>query len=963
MVAVTADEVIVALEARVGEYNAKIADAHRRFDRSMKGIEGAAARSERLVSRAMSGIAASIGTVSVIALARGLMSIADEAKNLDAQLRLATAQTGNFGQATADVRRIAETTRSSLSETASLYGNFTRNAKDLGINQADAARATETFAKTLKISGASAVDAAQGTRQFIQGLQSGVLRGDEFNSIMENSPRLARLLAESLGVPIGALRAMAEEGDLTSDKLVKALTDTKFTQGIDEEFKALPVTFDQAMGQIHNAAIITFGAFDRGGEFSTALANFIVGGTGGFAELERKAEEFGITARGNIEGLANAFEPIRQAASDFFDWLDRRSAESGDTVGFNIRRDIQKSLDDIDRGTGWLANQGMLGALLTGNDPMSPNGTRPGTGFGARNREGVAASDREQRLRKIMRTPIEGVSLGGGAAGSPRPPGKEKPGANAEVGRVWSASEAAAAFRARGFRITDTDRTPAQQQAQIDKWLRENPSTRGPRPAGLNGPHVRGKGLDFGREHSIASIKAAAKDLGIPIAQLLNEGDHKHLEIGGKGRGASAETLAKRQENARLAAERRQQAFDNELANANRDLLDARRALVSSAEIMAQIDRQDIETERAKYNDNLASQVSQKKLTAAEAEQLRVINDQIASDRTKLVDMREAERLRSLAVEAERARLDIETADLGNRQDLLRAQGSLAETTEERRRIEFQLLDLQFQEEEIRLKAIIAESARLDAIEDATEAEQEAARAARTAAEIAKQRLGVLPTLKGAAEEETKRANEGPLDRYRRELSRTSGDINSALEEIEVQGLKSLEDSLVSATTKALGLKGALGQIVGELIRVAAQQMILAAIGGPGGAGGSLLGSLFKFANGGEFTIGGRGGTDRNVMSINGKPVAKVSRGERVTVTPQGKNIRPVTGMVAPVAAPTIRNFNIHVSADHSVTPAGFARALASDILQKAQQMDAIAAKGIIKAVPMRMGQFSMDGV
>src|SRR3546814_6036382 len=64
---------------------------------------------------------------------------------------------------------------------------------------------------------------------------------------MESSPRLARLLADSLDVPVGSLRAMAEQGELTADKLLRALTDTKFTASIDAEFKQMPVTFDQAM--------------------------------------------------------------------------------------------------------------------------------------------------------------------------------------------------------------------------------------------------------------------------------------------------------------------------------------------------------------------------------------------------------------------------------------------------------------------------------------------------------------------------------------------------------------------------------------------------------------------------------------------------------------------------------------------------------------------------------------------
>src|SRR3546814_3874914 len=89
----------------------------------------------------------------------------DLAKNLTAQLKLATAQSGNFGQAQADVKRIADATRNGLAETTDLYATFMRNGRELGITQDQAAKATETFAKTLKISGAGAAEASSATTQ------------------------------------------------------------------------------------------------------------------------------------------------------------------------------------------------------------------------------------------------------------------------------------------------------------------------------------------------------------------------------------------------------------------------------------------------------------------------------------------------------------------------------------------------------------------------------------------------------------------------------------------------------------------------------------------------------------------------------------------------------------------------------------------------------------------------------
>lgn len=305
------EQVIIELIARTDALERELRRAGRGADRQLGGIESR--------FRSFGGtIAGVLGGISAAVLVKEFLTLADASKTLDAQLRLATSGFGTFEQATDDVRRVAAETRAGLQETASLYGNFARAGKDLGATQDDVARATETFSKALKISGADANQAASATLQFGQALASGALRGDELNSVLEAAPRLTTLLTDSLGKSKGEIKALGEAGELTSDKLLNALTNKRFTEGIDNEFRELPVTFGDAMTQVENAAIITFGAFDRGGQFSTALANFITGGSEGFAKLEQDAVDFGIEVRSSLEGLANAFEPLINAAKAAF---------------------------------------------------------------------------------------------------------------------------------------------------------------------------------------------------------------------------------------------------------------------------------------------------------------------------------------------------------------------------------------------------------------------------------------------------------------------------------------------------------------------------------------------------------------------------------------------------------------------------------------------------------------------
>lgn len=304
------DEVIVRLKAQVEQYKRDLAAADTAWSNTVRNIQSGTAAAQAASARLGVAMAGALSVGAVIALGAAFIGLADKAKSLEAQLRLATAGFGSFAQAQADVRRIALETRSPLEETARLYATLMRSANELGITQSEAARATETISKAFKISGADAVSAAQGTRQLIQAIQSGTLRGDEFNTMMESAPRLARLFADGLKVPVTHLRGLAEQGKITAQTLLDALSKPEFTKALDEEFKRLPMTFDQAMTNVKNAALITFSAFDRGGEFSKMLSEFVAGAGDDFAAVEDRAERMGVEFRATISGLYNVFDPI-----------------------------------------------------------------------------------------------------------------------------------------------------------------------------------------------------------------------------------------------------------------------------------------------------------------------------------------------------------------------------------------------------------------------------------------------------------------------------------------------------------------------------------------------------------------------------------------------------------------------------------------------------------------------------
>lgn len=406
------DPVVVVIQADIRNYELNVSRAERLGDEKLGAIERQAGQMGKGVSRSFNLAAGAAKTYAVALkaaeIAQEYLRITDAAKSLETQLRFATSETGNFAQATDDVRRIAAETRAGLEDTAQLYGRIVRNSRALGLSQEDAARATETFAKTVKISGASAEEASAATTKFAEALADGALSSDELQSILQSSPRLASLLAESLGVTVTELYAMGQAGQLSADQLFAALTERKFTEQIDAEVRELPVTFSDAMTQVENAAITTFGAFDRGGRFSEALVNFITDGSKGFSDLETAAENFGINARAEIEGLASAFDPVIKAAMRLLDLIDL----SNNGMGF-----WQQDMRDLDNVLNWWQDQGLAGRITTGGSLSDWWNDTPQKPFqfekrylDARNRslqEGREA--KLQRDREAGRTPVSRI--------------------------------------------------------------------------------------------------------------------------------------------------------------------------------------------------------------------------------------------------------------------------------------------------------------------------------------------------------------------------------------------------------------------------------------------------------------------------------------------------------------------------------------------------------------------------
>lgn len=241
-----------------------------RLDRSLLDLGTQGDRTSRSMGSSLS---------SLTAYMAGLLSVATAISKVDAytsmqnRLKLVTATQKELNQATNDTFAIAQRTAQAWEGVVQVYQRFADNAKVLGINLKQVASLTDTVSKSIAISGASAASAEAALVQFGQALASGVLRGEEFNSISEQAPGLLKAIATGLGVNIGELRAMANQGKLTGDVVIKALDKAKGS--VDNLFSKTDFTIAQSFTQLNNATIKFVGEAGKANGAASLLSNSI----------------------------------------------------------------------------------------------------------------------------------------------------------------------------------------------------------------------------------------------------------------------------------------------------------------------------------------------------------------------------------------------------------------------------------------------------------------------------------------------------------------------------------------------------------------------------------------------------------------------------------------------------------------------------------------------------------------
>ncbi|WP_318256826.1 phage tail tape measure protein [Enterobacter kobei] len=284
----TLRELIIKISANSSSFQSEIARASRMgtdYYRTMEQGGKKAAAATRETQRSLAELNSQLASVrsSATELAGAwagafatnqLIAYADTWNQLNGRLRLASSSSEDYAQSQRVLMEISQRTGTSLEANSNLYSRIAQSLRDAGYASADVAKVTETVATSLKLSGASTEEASSVITQLSQALGSGVLRGEEFNAIMESGGRLAKLLADGLGTTVGGLRNMANNGELTTDKIVPLLTNVEILR---KEFETLPASISESAQKVQNAFLAWVGGANDAVGASSTLSGILDG--------------------------------------------------------------------------------------------------------------------------------------------------------------------------------------------------------------------------------------------------------------------------------------------------------------------------------------------------------------------------------------------------------------------------------------------------------------------------------------------------------------------------------------------------------------------------------------------------------------------------------------------------------------------------------------------------------------
>ncbi|HHA1715901.1 phage tail tape measure protein [Enterobacter kobei] len=309
-------ELIIKISANSQSFQTEIARASRMgadYYRTMQngGRQAAAAarESERALSELTNGFASAgkAAAAASAAFATGkIVQIADEWNSVNARLKQASSSADDFAASQRQLMEISQRTGTAFSDNANLFSRAAASMREYGYSSDEVLKITEAVSTGLKLSGANTQEASSVITQFSQALAQGVLRGEEFNAVNEAGDRVIRALAAGMGVARKDLKSMADQGQLTIDKVVPALVSQ--LDNLQSEFKSLPQTVSGSLQKVTNSFMQWVGGIDQATGATAGLS-------GGLDSLAQTLDAFTSSAvSGALNDVADNMSTITTVA-------------------------------------------------------------------------------------------------------------------------------------------------------------------------------------------------------------------------------------------------------------------------------------------------------------------------------------------------------------------------------------------------------------------------------------------------------------------------------------------------------------------------------------------------------------------------------------------------------------------------------------------------------------------------
>ncbi|EQB2479683.1 phage tail tape measure protein [Klebsiella michiganensis] len=322
----TLRELIIKVSANSQSFQTEIARASRMgadYYKTMQNGGRQAAAASRDTRRAIAELTGQLDSAKSSALglagafagafATGhLISLADEWNSVNARLKQASQSTDDFSNSQRLLMDISQKTGTSFSDNANLFSRSAASMREFGYDSAQVLDITEAISTGLKLSGANAQESSSVITQFSQALAQGVLRGEEFNSVNENGDRVIRALAAGMGVARKDLKSMADQGQLTIDKVVPALISQ--LGKLRNEFGELPQTVSSSTTKVENAFMQWVGGANEASGATRTLTGILDGVANNIDEVATAAGV--LVAVGAARYFGNMALSARSATAD-----------------------------------------------------------------------------------------------------------------------------------------------------------------------------------------------------------------------------------------------------------------------------------------------------------------------------------------------------------------------------------------------------------------------------------------------------------------------------------------------------------------------------------------------------------------------------------------------------------------------------------------------------------------------